>query len=79
MAESPVEGDCCSVVPVLEAEESLLECCQIFEVLGCDDFALNDGEEDLNLIQPRRVDGQVDEFCGGPGGVHSFDGAGTVV
>ena len=79
MAESPVEGDCCSVVPVLEAEESLLECCQIFEVLGCDDFALNDGEEDLNLIQLRRVDGQVDEHRVRPAGLPSVDEAGTVV
>ena len=58
-AESPVEGDCCAVVAVLEAEESFLECGEVREVLGFDDFALNGGEEDLDLVRPRRVHGQV--------------------
>ena len=78
-AESPVERDCCPVVAGLEAEEPFLECVRVFEVLGFDDFALNDGEEELNLIQLRRVDGQVDEHRVRPGGAHSVDGACAVV
>ena len=30
--------------------------------MGFNDVALHDGEEDLDLVQPGCVDGQVDEF-----------------
>ena len=51
----------------------------VLEVLWLDDCALNDREEDFDLVQPGRVDGQMDEFSPGPRVVHAFDGAGTVV
>ena len=61
-AEAPIKRDCCAVVTALEGQESFHKLGEVLEVLGFDDFALHDGEEDLDLVQPGCVDGQVDEF-----------------
>jgi hypothetical protein len=40
------------VVAVLEGGQPVLHLVQVGEVVGRDDFALHDGEEDLHLVQP---------------------------
>ena len=55
--EAPVEGFDGGVVAILEGEQSLLQAVEVVEVLGLDDLALHDGEEDFDLVQPARVDG----------------------
>ena len=78
-AEVPVEGLGGRVVAVLEGEEPFGEGVEVGKVAGLDHLALDDGEEDLNLVQPAGVDGQVDQFGGRPGRSDPVDGAGAVV
>jgi len=49
------------LVEPFEVEEALLELIDIGEVIGIKDLALDDREVDLNLIEPARVDRQVDQ------------------
>ena len=50
----------------LEGEETLLEFGQRREIVGREDLPLNDGEVDLDLIEPTGVDRSVDEDGIGP-------------
>ena len=56
-AEAPVEGDRRSAIAVLESYEPVLEGGEVREVLRFDDFALNDGEVNFDLIQSGCVHG----------------------
>jgi hypothetical protein len=54
--ERPRERLSEGLVVVLEREQSLFEGGQRREVVGREDFALNDGEVDLDLIECRKLD-----------------------
>ena len=59
--ESPLKGSGGLLVVVLEGEQTLLEFEQGGEIIGSEDLALNDGEVDLDLIEPTGMDRGVDE------------------
>jgi hypothetical protein len=63
---APVEGDGGLLVAVLEAEQASFDLGQVAEVVGCQHLALHDGKVDLHLVQPGRVDRQVDQAQVGP-------------
>ncbi len=44
------------VVAILETTKAISKSVEISEVGGFDDLSLDDGEHDLDLVQPRRVD-----------------------
>ena len=46
-------------VAAAEGEEVLLEGVEVWEVVGGDDLALDDGEVDLGLVEPAGADGGV--------------------
>lgn len=56
-AEAPVEGDRRSVIAVLESYEPILEGSEVGEPLWFDDFALNNGKVNFDLIRPGCVHG----------------------
>src|SRR5207244_8015231 len=64
--EGPFEGRCGSFIVALEGEQTLLQFGQRREIVGCEDFSLNDREIDFDLIEPTGVDWSVDEDCVGP-------------
>ena len=41
-----------------------MTCSRLVKSFGGDDFAPDDGRDDLDVIQPGRVDGQVDQRAG---------------
>src|SRR3954447_20301203 len=53
--EAPVEGFGGVVVAILEGEQPVGKFVEVVEVLGFDDLALHDGEEDLHLVEPTGV------------------------
>ncbi len=57
----------------LESEQALFEFGQRGEIVGRQDFSLNDREIDLDLVEPTGVDGSVDEDRVGPFGAEAFD------
>ena len=57
----------------LESEQALLEFGQRGEIVGGEDLSLNDGEIDLDLIEPTGVNGSVDEDSVGPFCAKAFD------
>ena len=57
----------------LESEQALFEFGQRGEIVGRQDFSLNDREIDLDLVEPTGVDGSVDEDRVGPFGAETFD------
>lgn len=65
-AEGPVEWFGDGVVTLLEGGESVTDLVEVGEVVGVDDLALNNGQVDLALVQPRGVQGSVDEPQGRP-------------
>src|ERR1035437_2423527 len=56
-AEPPVEWSRRAVVAVLETGQAVSEGIEVSEVGRFDHFALDDGEDDLDLIQPGRMHG----------------------
>ena len=82
--ESPLKGSGGLLVVVLEGEQTLLEFGQGGEIIGSEDLALNDGEVDLDLIEPTGMDRGVDEHDRGPRGAQPVGGffaavGGTIV
>ena len=82
--KGPLEGRCTAFVVGLEGEESLLEFGQRREVVRGKDFSLNDGEVDLDLVEPTGVDRGVDKNGVGPYGAEMIGGflptmSGTIV
>src|ERR1700693_175353 len=63
--EAPLEwrGD---LLVALEAEQTLLQVGQRGEIVGGKNLPLNDGEVDLDLIEPTGVNWGMDENCHGP-------------
>ncbi|WP_435260581.1 DUF6527 family protein, partial [Streptomyces sp. 1222.5] len=55
--ELPLERLCRGVVAVFEGPEPVSDLVEVGEVVGCHDFAPDDGEEDLDLVRPGGVDG----------------------
>jgi hypothetical protein len=58
---APVERDRGLLVAGLEGQQSALELGEVGEVVGGQHLALQDREGDLDLVQPGRVDRQVDK------------------
>src|SRR6266511_4961551 len=59
MGEAPVERDRGLLVAALEGEQPPFDLDQAGGVVGGEDFALDHREDDLDLVQPGGVDGQV--------------------
>ena len=64
---------------LLEVEQAGLDVAMGVEVVGRNDFTLDDGKVDPHLIEPRRVDGQVDQTEGGPAVFEPVEGGLSVV
>ncbi len=82
--EGPLKGSGGLLVVVLEGEQMLLEFSEGGDVIGSEDFALNDGEIDFDLIEPAGMDRGVDEPDRGPRGAQAVGGffaavGGTIV
>src|SRR5438093_11097489 len=60
-AEFPLEGFGDGLVVLLEAQQTVLDIGERREVIWGQGFALDDGEVDLDLVEPARVDWAVDE------------------
>ena len=58
-------------IAALELEKTRFEFGQRFEVVGREEFALNDREVDLDLVEPTGVDWSVDEDRVGPIGAEA--------
>ena len=58
-----------------ERVEALLEGVEVWEVVGGEDLALDDGEEDLGLVEPARVERGVHEGQVRPGALETVDRA----
>ena len=56
----------------LESQEALFEFRQGGEVVGGENFSLNDREVDLHLVEPAGVDGSVDQDQVRPLGAEAF-------
>jgi hypothetical protein len=65
--ELPLERGGDLLVVVLEGQQRGLCLGEAAEVVWGQDFALDDREVDLDLVEPGGVDGQVDQVQGGPG------------
>src|SRR5262245_1650637 len=73
--ESPLERLGRGDVVLLEAQEPLTDGAERSEVIRCEDLARDDGEIDLDLIEPAGVDGSVDEHELRPPRLQPPDGA----
>jgi hypothetical protein len=62
------------LVMVLEGQQALLEFGEGGEVIGREDLTLDDGEIDLNLVEPAGVDRGVDQHDRGPRGAQAVSG-----
>ena len=71
--EGPVEGGGDLVVVVLERVEAVDDRLEAREVIWSQDFALHDGEHDLDLVQPGGVEGEVHEHEVGPLGLETVN------
>ena len=69
----PVKRPGDGVVAGLERGEAAADLIQVGEVVGGEDFALDDGEVDFRLIQPGGVREQVDQLRGRLGRGHPLD------
>ncbi len=65
--EFPAERSGDGVVADLECGEAVADLAEVGEVVGVEDFALDDGEVDFCLVQPGGVHGQVDQVRVRPG------------
>ena len=64
--EGPLEGRGSPLIVALEGEETLFEFGQAREIVWRENLSLDDGEIDLDLIEPTGVDRRVDEDGIGP-------------
>lgn len=72
------------LVVVLKGEQMVLEVGDGGEVIGSEDLALDDGEIDLDLVEPAGMNGSVNQYDRGPRGAQAVSGfepavGGTVV
>ena len=82
--EGPLKWTGGLLVVVLEGQQALLESGEGGEVIGGEDLTLDDGEIDLNLVEPAGVDRGVDQHDRGPRGAQAVSGffapvGGTVI
>jgi hypothetical protein len=63
--ELPVERRAGGLPVVLEGDDAVGDGVEVVEVVGGQDLALDDREVDLDLVEPRCVDGQVHELAVG--------------
>src|SRR3990172_10554288 len=59
--EAPVEGLGDAAPVALEGVEGARDLGEVLEVVGLEELALHDGEVDLDLVEPARMQRQVDE------------------
>ena len=59
--EAPLEGRCDSLPVVLKVEKALGECVEGGEIIGGEDFSLDDREVDFDLVEPAGMNGTVDQ------------------
>jgi hypothetical protein len=71
--ESPVERRADRLVIGLETQQALLDLLQAREIVGCERLALDDGEVDLDLIEPTRVHRAMDGHQVGEGSGEPLD------
>src|ERR1044072_2999202 len=71
---APVEGNSGLLIAALEAQQASFDLGEIDEVVGGQDLALDDGEVDLDLVEPRRMDGQMDQAQVAPLALQPLDG-----
>ena len=64
--EGPLKRTGGLLVVVLEGQQALLEFGEGGKVIGGEDLRLDDGEIDLNLVEPTGVDRGVDQHDRGP-------------
>src|SRR5215469_5889327 len=67
--EFPFEGGGDGLIVALEAQESVYDGLKRGEVVGDQDFTLNDRKIDLDLVEPAGVDWGVDQHQVGEGGL----------
>jgi hypothetical protein len=82
--EGPLEGSGGVLVVVLKGEQMVLELRDGGEVIRSEDLALDDGEIDLDLVEPAGMDRGVNQHDRGPRGAQAVSGfepavGGTVV
>jgi len=73
--EGPLEGLGGLLIAILESHELVLERGEVRKVVGREELALDDGEIDLDLVEPAGVDRSVDEDDVGPFGAQPSGGA----
>jgi hypothetical protein len=64
--EGPLDQRGGPFIVALESEEALFEFSQRREIVGCENLPLNDGEIDLDWVEPTGMDRGVDEDGIGP-------------
>jgi len=73
--ELPPEGARHRLVVSLEAQEMVPEVSETAEVIGCEGLSLDDREVDLDLVEPARMLGRVDEVQIRPTSLEPVDAA----
>ena len=82
--EGPFERRGGPLIVALECKQTLFEIGQRVEIVRREDFSLDNGEIDFDLVEPTGVDWSVDEDCIRPLVAQTLDGflatmSGTVV
>jgi hypothetical protein len=72
--ELPLKGPGDLLVMILESEQPSLYLGEVGEVVGSEHLALDDGEVDLDLVEPGGMHRQVDQNQLGEGAPQSVDG-----
>src|SRR6516162_4070057 len=72
--EFPFEGGGDGLIVALEAQESVFDSLERGEVIGDQDFTLDDRKIDLDLVEPAGVDWGVDQHQVGKGGPQPLQG-----
>src|SRR5829696_4319514 len=77
--ELPLKGPGDLLVMILESEQSRLDLGEVGEVVGSEHLALDDGEVDLDLVEPGGMNRQVDQNQLGEGAPQSVDGGSSAM
>ena len=72
--EGPLERFGGKFVALLEAQETILDLGEAGEIVGGEDLSLDDGEVDLDLVQPTGMNRRVNEDDGRPGEAQALGG-----